>query len=307
MKINNPNIKLLLKKFRLLILLSCLVLLISSCEKNVTVKIPETEDLFVVEGYIETNGHPYVILSKSLPFFGTINFTQFYQRTIPGAVVTVDNGTMIDTLPQIIPGYGIYTTSNMRGENGKSYKLKVEIQGKTLTAVTLIPNPVPLDSAWFKVEGNRDSLGFIWAHLHDPDTIGNCYRWFARRINHYTYGDLAGKQKDTAFIAPMGSVFDDKFINSKSFDFDFLRGNDPASTKEDDENDEKFYFKKGDTVVIRFSSIDRAHFEFWRTEETQVNNNGNPFGSPAPVTGNVNGALGVWGGYGNSFDTVYAH
>ena len=289
------------------LMLIVLSTLISSCEKNVTVKIPETEDEIVVEGYIETGTHPYVILSKSLPFFGTININNFIQRTIPGAVVTVDNGTFTDTLAQVISGYGIYSTLQMSGENGKSYKLKVEINGKTLTAVTTIPMPVSPDSVWFKVDGHKDSLGFVWAHLTDPDTLGNCYRWSARRINRYTFGLQIGQQKDSAFIAPLGSVFDDKFINNKSFDFDFPRGNDPNSKKEDDDNDEKFYFKKGDTIIVKFSSIDRDHFEFWRSEETQVNNNGNPFGSPAPVIGNINGALGIWGGYGNTFDTVYAH
>ena len=56
----------------------------------------------------------------------------------------------------------------------------------------------------------------------------------------------------------------------------------------------------------KFSAIDRSHFQFWRSEETQVGNNGNPFGSPAPVTGNINGGLGIWGGYSTTFDTIIA-
>ena len=78
------------------------------------------------------------------------------------------------------------------------------------------------------------------------------------------------------FLSP-DSTFEDKFINGKSFDFFYNRGNEPNSTKKDDNNDEKMFFKKGDTIVVRFCTIDRANFQFWRDEETQVSNNGNPF------------------------------
>jgi hypothetical protein len=153
------------------------------------------------------------------------------------------------------------------------------------------------------VDGQKDSLGFIWAHLTDPDTIGNCYRWFAQRINHYPG---TNEMKDPYFIAPIGSTTEDKFFNGKSFDFGYNRGNLPNSDKDDDNNDERFYFKRGDTVVVRFTTIDRANFEFWRNQETQVSNNGNPFSNPQPIKSNINGGLGVWGAYGVSYDTVIA-
>ena len=277
---------------------------IVSCEKNVTVEIPQKEEAIVVEGYIETGEFPYIILSKTLPFFGQINTNDVFENLIPGATVFINNGTQIDTLSSFS---GFYFSTQMRGEVGKTYKLTILANGKTLTAVTNIPNPVKLDSVWWKVNGTRDSLGFAWAHLSDPDTIGNTYRWLAQRINRYTYGPNAGEVKDSIFIAPIGgSVFEDKFINGRSFDISFPRGSLNFSDKSDDNNDERFYFKRGDTIVVKFSAIDRSHFQFWRSEETQVGNNGNPFGSPAPVTGNINGGLGIWGGYSTTFDTIIA-
>lgn len=278
---------------------------LSSCEKNVSVEVPNAESLVVVEGYIETGENPILVLSKTLPFFGTINTSSVFKQTLQGAIVIIDNGTMTDTLDQI-PGFGVYTSNRMTGEELKTYTLRVEVEGKVLTAVTHIPKAIALDSVWFKVSGTRDSLGFAWAHLTDPDTLGNHYRWFAQRINKYTYGDDAGKMKDSILIAPSGSVFEDKFINGKSFDLGYQRGNSNGSQKEDDLNDEKFFYKTGDTIVIKFCTLDRQHFEFWRTEETQIANNGNPFASPAPVIGNIQGGLGVWGGYASTFDTIIA-
>ena len=291
----------------ILILIASISLI--GCEKNVTVEIPKADEQIVVEGYIETGQYPFVILSKTLPFFGSINTstTSLLANTVTGALITLNDGTTIDTLNQLAGiDYGIYSTVRMRGEVGKTYSLTISVNGKTLKAVTSIPNPVVLDSVWWKVDGQRDSLGFAWAHLTDPDTLGNCYRWFAQRINHYTYGDDIGKIKDSTFIAPQGSVFEDKFFNARSFDINAIRGQFLNSQKEDDQNEERIFFKRGDTIVLKFCSIDRSHFEFWRTEETQVGNNGNPFGSPAPITSNIEGGLGIWGGYATTFDTIVA-
>jgi hypothetical protein len=65
------------------------------------------------------------------------------------------------------------------------------------------------------------------------------------------------------------------------------------------------YFYKGDTVVVKWSSIDKKTYEFWNTLEFSYGTTGNPFSSPVEVNGNIsNGALGVWAGYGNAFDTL---
>ncbi len=247
--------------------LALIIMVLVSCEKDVTVEIPESEPQIVVEGYIESGEHPILVLSRTLPFFGTINTTVVSLQTIQGAVVIIDNGTITDTLDQV-PGFGVYTTTRITGEEFKTYRLRVEVEGKVLTASTYIPAAIALDSVWFEVSGTRDSLGFAWAHLNDPDTLGNNYRWFAQRINKYTYGDDIGRMKDSILIAPNGSVFEDKFINGQSFDLGYQRGSTPNSQKEDDLNDERFFYKRGDTILVKFSTLDRAHFEFWRTEET---------------------------------------
>ena len=164
------------------------VTILPSCEKNITVDIPVVESGIVVEGYVENGKSPYVILSNTLPFFGSVSTLNLLQYTIKGAIVTVDNGSSVDTLKDLF-NIGVYFTTSMIGESGKAYFLRVLVNGKTLTASTFIPHPVPLDSVWFKVNGNRDSLGYAWAHLTDPDTLGNSYRFFAQRINRYRYGD----------------------------------------------------------------------------------------------------------------------
>lgn len=274
--------------------------LFNSCEKDITVDLPQPEEKLVIEGYIEPGSPPYVLISKTAPYFAPFDPNSLLQYTIKNAKVTVrcveDNIT--DTLIQLLGDTGyFYVSFNMLGQVGKTYELNVVTEdGKTASAVTHIGQPIPLDSTWFKIQEGKDSLGFAWAKLTDPDTVGNCYRWFAKRIG-----------KDSSFIAPIGSVFEDKFINGKSFDFAYNRGSVPNSTASDDTSEvESGFFKKGDVIVVKFCTINNASFKFWRSAETQSSNIGNPFANTTPLVSNINGAIGIWEGYSPSFDTIVA-
>jgi hypothetical protein len=279
-------------------LLFFVALLFFSCEKNITVDLPVPEQKIVVEGYIETGEKATVTLTKTAAFFAPVDSASLLSYLVTNAVVTVSDGTTSEQLmltidtSQYIPVF--YKSQTLIGQEGKTYTLTIVVDGKTLTAVTTIPHAVALDSVWYKEQEGRDSLGFAWAHLTDPDSLGNCYRWFAKRIG-----------KDKRFLAPIGSVFEDKFINGKSFDFAYNRGSEPNTYDNEDENS-RGYFSLGDTIAVKFCTIDRAHFNFWRIEEVQVSNNGNPFAAPAPIPTNINGGIGIWGGYAATYDTIIA-
>jgi hypothetical protein len=159
---------------------------------------------------------------------------------------------------------------------------------------TLLP-PVPLDSIWFKIQEGKDSLGFVWARLTEPDTLGNNYRWFAKR-----------NTKDKSFIAPIGSVFDDKFVNGKKFDFAYNRGAIPYSNAEDDNNEEAGFFKAGDTIEVKFCTITKESFKFWRLAESQASSNGSPFGSSATLPGNIKNGVGIFEAISPTYYTVIA-
>jgi hypothetical protein len=286
------------------------LLLLTACEKNVTISLPDVEQQLVVEGYIYEDTNAYVFVTKSSPFFSELDSSTVQQYIVRGATITLFDGFTTDTLVEVeVPQYYLhfYYSPTIKGIVGRSYALRVETNGEVVTASTYLPPSIALDSTWWKSDGNKDSLGFAWAHLTDPDTIGNYYRWFAKRINKYTYGENAGEQKDFDFIAPLGSTFEDRFINGKSFDFAYNRGQLANSDKEDDGfSDERGYFKRGDTIVIKWCTYDQANYRFWRDTEQQIQSNGNPFSNPAPIFGNIEGGLGIFGGYGVSYDTIIA-
>ncbi len=272
--------------------------LLSSCEKDITVDLPQPEDQYVVEGYIEPGQIPYVLISKTAAFFSAYDSASLLNSLVKDAVVTISNGDTTYTLSSpLTQGFFYFEpTFTLVGEVGKTYSLKIVTpDGTVLTSETTLLPPIPLDSTWFKIQEGYDSLGYVWAHLKDPDTLGNCYRWFAKRLG-----------KDEQYIAPLGSEFEDRFINGKSFDFAYNRGEEPNSISADDTNAEEGFFKAGDTVVVKWCVITRDSYDFWRLSETQASNTGNPFGSITPVKSNINGGIGIWEGISPSYDTVVA-
>ncbi|MEP7263717.1 MAG: DUF4249 domain-containing protein [Bacteroidota bacterium] len=278
------------------------ILLFVSCEKDITVDLPQPESKVVVDGYVETGKPIYILLSRNAPYFAPVNSSTLNTGE-KGAIVTVNDGTQTVTLtelPLTINGVtinGLYIALNlssldttMKGEEGKTYTLNITTSGgEQLSAVTKLNPAIPLDSVWFQIQESlpgNDSLGYVWATLKDPDTLNNCYRWMAMRAG-----------KDSSFLPPFGSTFEDKFVNATRFDFAFPRGSVLNSSADDDNNDEAGFFKKGDSVIVKFCVVDRSTFEFWRDAETQVGNNGSPFTTPAPIRSNVVGGLGLFAAY----------
>lgn len=266
------------------------------CIKEVDVDIARANEKIVVEGRIENGEVAEVYLTKSVAMFEEFDFNDVSKYLITDAVVTISNGSLIDTLkPEIdfnvIPPI-VYTTNSpsfVGVENG-SYNLKIEVDGKILTSTTTIPNQVKLDSVWIREEDGFPGKGFVWAHFLDPDTLGNGYRWEQKLTT------------ESKFVSPLGSTFDDKIINGEAFDFF-------AQKPFDSDNDtidrtEAIYYDITDTVIIKFSTIDKASFNFWRTLDVSKSNNGNPFAAPVSPITNINGGLGVFTGYYVSYDTA---
>jgi Domain of unknown function (DUF4249) len=299
------------------------ILLLTSCEKDIDIDLPDADKKIIVEGAIEQNGPPFVILTKSIGFFAPTDVNTLQSLYVHNAVVTVSNGTntvqltelCTSQLPQSqLPAiadligvslenlklfnYCLYTTTDptIYGEIGKTYQLLIQSEGTVLTSSTQIPPLVFMDSYWYKDQPGFDEYGYLWFNLNDPPQLGNAYRMFTKR-----------KGKDSRFIPAHGSVFDDNFINGLDFDAFVFRGQEPNSLEIEDNNETSEYYQQGDTIIIKFCSIDQGHFQFWNSFEIAAFNNGNPFAAPATIKTNINGnGLGVWGGYGVTYDTLVA-
>jgi hypothetical protein len=311
------------------------LLVLNSCEQEITVDLPPVDSQIVVEGTIFPNSPPFIILTRSDGYFNPVNAESLQNLFVHDAQATISvDGQLFpltefctsdlseDELALAAAALGVsmedlasfnicvYTNPLLLGQENKVYYLNIQHEGKSLSAQTKIPGIIPLDTLYFNIVSSLpdDSLGFITGNLTDPDTAGNAYRWFAKRINRYPNwigeASLRGVQKDSRFIAPFGSVSDDRFFNGLSFEFTYYRGQEPNSQKFDDSNEEAGFFKRGDTVAIQGTTIDLPSFKFLYSFESQVGSQGSPFSSPFNPETNVVGGLGAFIGYGAYYDTV---
>jgi len=277
-----------------------IILFLFSCEKEITFNLPDEPSKFVIEGWIEQGQTATVIITKSAPYFSPIDSATLFHSIVQNAVVTVSDGVNTETLifsfnPAYYP-YLMYTGSSLKGEVGKTYYMTAKIGDTVLTAQNQILPPVTLDSVWFKLDQGKDSLGYIFGQGSDNAQNEDYYRMFTKRLH-----------KDEGFV-PMffGSVWEDKYFNGQTFTFQVYRGE--ATYLQElspEQKKERGYFKLGDTVVVKLCTLDYQHFLFWRTYESELYSGGNPFSNPTPIKTNISGGgLGIWGGYGASYDTV---
>lgn len=280
------------------------IVIFNSCEKEITVDLPNPEIKTVIEGGIETGGFPYVFVTQNAAYFNTFDSSVYVEMLDPNAIVIVGNGQEFDTLQIGFDMYTFpflkYTGSKFVGEVGKTYTLKVISRGRTHEANSYIPQPITLDSLKFKPEKNEDTLGYVWLYLKDPPTVPNYYRIFTKVLG-----------KDSVFLHPFPSVTDDRYFDGINAEYSLFRGRNPLedSQYDDDGNDAdgvpRFYFRSSETVVVKLCAIDVSHYQFWYSIEQQFMTDGNPFASPVSVQSNIsNNALGVWGGYGIFIDTI---
>ena len=284
-----------------------LALLLASCQKQVSINLATSSPQLVVEGAIENGAPPYVLLTTTFGFFSSINLSTLQSSFVHGATIQVNNGSKTINLKEYTidtaggNNFYIYSidTANLGnafvGELGKFYTLTIATGGKTYTSMTKIPYPKGLDTLWFaqpvftgpNTPANAEEL---FGNYSDPDTPGNCVRYFTKRNNDIFYP---------------GGLYSDELVNGKRVaNIDIFAGyNNSANAPVDS----LIYFYPGDTITLKWCEIDKGVYNFWNTYQFALQDGGNPFASPINVTSNItNGALGVWAGYGSIYTTIVA-
>jgi len=271
-------------------------MLFHGCVDAIEVDLPPLVEKIVVEGAIEEGSNPYVFLTKNTPYFEPIDTMTLMNMLLMDAIVSVSDGTDTVILEPMIDmwrfPYLYYGSKKMIGEAGKNYFLSVEANDEKVSSRTVIPESVLIDSMWFELENDKDSLGLIWFTFEDPDTLGNFYRVFSKTLG-----------KDSIFLTMQFSTIEDKIINGAADNrVGVYRG---TNDEIDDQEDmERWYFKIGERVVIKFCTMDNVHFDFWDSYQNDRSSLGNPFAAPTYVQSNIEGkGLGIWGGYGVYLDT----
>ncbi len=275
----------------------------TSCEKNVSFNLNDSEKKLVVEASIENNQAPTVVLSTSIEYFAEISPEILQNSFVHDATILISNGTLTHQLKEysfVQNGYTFFyysiDSSNLAtafvGELNKSYSLKITTGGKEYTAITTIPNITKqIDSVFWKQapEFLPDSLASLNVTAYDPPGFGDYVRYYT-------------KANSDPFYPGINSVFDDQIIDGTRYTLQVDRGY-PRNLGLN--ADSLIYFKKGDTVTLKLCNIDKATFDFWRTMEFSYASVGNPFSTPTKVLSNISGkGLGYFAGYAAQYHTI---
>ena len=255
--------------------------------------LPEQNDELVVEGWIEDNGFPVVILTKN------INISNKYQsldslssRIVRWAKVTVSDGEKSVVLTgRYTKGYTppyIYTTSHFRGEAGKTYQLTVEYGDFHATATTTIPKTQKIDELTVERCAQSDTLYQISLRYNDDEAEQNYYQIFTR---------VGGRNVRQYLAAYLGTI-DNRVVKPKT-KISVYRGRDINTL------DYTPYYTINDTVAVKFAHIDRTSYNFWYDYTRNLTTAGNMFfATAASLRSNIIGGTGYWCGMGSDIKYV---
>ena len=277
-------------------MLFCIQLLVffTSCKKELPIDAAVIAQQLVVEGYIEQGRYPRVYLTKTSPYFQTIDSAAMWK--LLGSVGKVTVATASDTevltlrsnFKQFPPFY--FEGTEIKGKVGEEYHLKVELHGKVYTATTTITPPVPLSHLEIKTNPIDPSKKYFLIRFLDPPLQKNYYKIYLKRIGI-----------DQDFMPSYLSTFTDFQNDGQENRFEVLKGYSPLVDKEVNR-----YFKKGDSVLLKFCTINEQQFEYWKKIESLLTISSNPFGlstadAPSMIDG---GALGIWSGQGANYYNI---
>lgn len=248
-----------------------------------------SSDEVVVEGWIASGEFPVVVVSSTLALTEREQeVSAITDHVDHWARVTVSDGDREVVLmgksdSRYMPPF-IYTTTDMRGETGKTYRLTIETKDRRATAVTTIPEAVPLDSVDEELHDNLPLGRRLYAVFNNPGGT-----------RFYGLFYIVGQNSQQPTLSTMG-VFDNTMINEGAVRY-------PINISDNLVEDRKssIFEVRPQYIGIRLVTFDKESYDFWRDYQDIYTMSGNffmPF--TTGIRGNVTGAYGYWSGMGLS-------
>ena len=229
-------------------------LLLISCQEEITLDLPQSQDKIVVEGSIENGFPPYVILTKNHGYFESIDESTYNNLFIDADTVKVwyinDTGGKeikflekimgFDSLPPIYTDIEHLTNLAATPEipydfsqAGRTYYLEIKWNNQIISSSTTIPEVTPLDCLWVEKSENgaKEFQYDIRALYSDPADQNNNILVKSKRVQHFEYKDsLECNVKDRPdFSLKIIDAGADVLINGQSFETYFPRPKDSGN------------------------------------------------------------------------------
>jgi hypothetical protein len=312
---------------------------VSACSKVIDIEIPPDAEKVVVEGTIENNVPPVVILTQSARFFDKVKINDLGSYFIHGASVKVTSTdgqsielteyclknlnlppsqaevvlnafgfTSVDVDSGKVPDVCVYTVPDIVSyfSTGQSIFMGKERTGYNLDIMApgfqSSSDSIHVTSTtYIPTAIGIDSLA---ARQHpNPayrDSLVACYAYFTVPDTFGNFVRYWTKRNSEPFYKPLSqSVYDDRLFVGLTIGLPLERGQ-PESN--DFDINTYTYFWKGDTVTLKWSNISSPVYDFFYTLENDGGDS--PFSSPVKIKTNINNGLGVWAGYASTYNTL---
>ena len=248
----------------------CSLLLLTGCERIVSVNVDEGPKRLVVEGRIlriqgSNSANQTIRLSLTNAYFNASA-----PPPATGATVQVNDGTSTVTFTESSPG--VYTTASLTGVVGRVYTLSIQYAGESYGSVDTLRAVAPIDTLYFIPPtanfGDDDEGDGLAATIDFTETAGE--------RNWYLWEQIENGQRP--FV-------EEVFLRFPVAANDF--GIDGRELLEFQPFSSEAVFPR-DTVVIRQFGISRGMFNYYSAMAEQTANDGSPFSvPPSNVRGNV--------------------
>lgn len=253
-----------------------LILLLTSCENVIEIDLDYMKPKLVIDGVINDFDNQCIIkLSKTTDYFNKST-----NPAVSGASVTLtDNAGTIIKLNETEPGN--YLSECLQAKSSMNYTLNILSEGDKYVAEATIPQKVNIDSLTcsYNPESIFYEVGYVVScHFSDPEDTRNFYRLKTYNINDKS---KAKNSKD---------LYIDDLFNGNRVEL-------PWSYD---------VYQQNDTVLVELYSLDVQTYDYYKTLfPISGGAEMGSFTTPAnPITNISNGALGYFGAYTISRDTI---
>ncbi len=183
----------------------------------------------------------------------------------------------------VVTNFCVYVdaSNQIKPQPGDQFDLQVITGGDTLNSTTSVPGYNSIDSFWFEKpagRNNNDTFAQLYCIISDNPLTRDFYRYFT-----------AGQGE--RLIPNIGSVTDDVFFDGQSFKFPL---NKAVGLDDDFGAENSGYFRRGDTVTIKWCTLPYSHYQFWNSLEAGRTRQG-PFAPYVRTESNINNGLGIFG------------
>ena len=240
----------------------------------------DAEEKLVVEGWIESDGFPVVILTMaaSPEIAEDINLADYIAKY---AKVTLSDGdTTVILTGMIDKKYYppmVFKNFDMRGKPGKEYVLTAQYRGKKVSAKTKILAPYEIKGITPVITG--DTTRILNAGIEDKIPAGEKIMFFSRVWN-----------KETRFYPSLLGIYEVESGKNVYSIYHKIKSTD---------------FSSGDSVVVKLCHIDDFQFDFWQAYFNAVNFGGGfVISTDKSLPSNIEGGYGYFFGYGISSASV---